>query len=180
MNAEKKLRLDDAALLRQANLVGELLKERGQTVATAESCTGGWIGKVFTDISGSSDYFTGGLITYSNNLKHILLDVPLQTLAKHGAVSEAVVRQMALGAKAHTGADLTVAVSGVAGPGGGSANKPVGLVWFAVAGPGAQISALQRQFDGDREAVRRKTVRIALRELERSIQKYTQATESQD
>ena len=118
-----------------AKAVGERLRARGETVATAESCTGGLVGDLLTDVPGSSDYVRGGVIAYSNELKQRILGVLPEALAAHGAVSEACVREMAEGVRRATGADWGVAISGVAGPGGGSTEKPVGLVHFAVAGP---------------------------------------------
>jgi len=150
-----------------AALVGRLagqLRERGQTLATAESCTGGWIGKALTDLPGSSDWYLGGVISYADRAKQDLLGVPPELLALHGAVSEPVVLAMASGARIRLGADLAVAVSGVAGPGGGSDDKPVGTVWIGWADTGG-ARARRFQFDGDRDAIRRATVRAALEGL---------------
>lgn len=157
---------DDAALARSARALGALLVKRGLRLAAAESCTGGWIGKILTDVAGSSDWFEASLVTYSNAAKAQFLGVAESLLAEHGAVSEPVVRAMAEGAQERTGADVAVAVSGIAGPSGGSAEKPVGLVWFAWAHPEA-ISSERRVFPGDREAVRRRAVAFA---LERTIE----------
>ena len=137
------------------------LKERGLMMATAESCTGGLIAGACTDVSGSSDWFERGFVTYSNAAKTELLGVPGELIAQHGAVSEAVARAMAAGALAHSPAQLAVAVTGVAGPTGGSADKPVGTVWFGWATPAGTFTEHQR-FDGDRAAVRAATVRHAL------------------
>ena len=145
-----------------ASQLGEILVAAGYRVTSAESCTGGWIAKVMTDIAGSSRWFDRGFVTYSNAAKQAMVGVQTQTLARHGAVSEAVVREMALGALARSEAELSVAVSGVAGPGGGAADKPVGTVWFAWCGPGAAVDCEWRRFAGDREAVRRQTVEHAL------------------
>jgi nicotinamide-nucleotide amidase len=138
----------------------------GRRLVTAESCTGGWIAKVCTDLPGSSGWFLGGAVVYDNALKAAVLGVNPQTLAEAGAVSEAVVREMAAGALARLGGDLAVAVSGVAGPDGGTPDKPVGTVWFAWGRRGAQgtmvRTALER-FPGDRDAVRRQAVERALR-----------------
>ena len=137
----------------------------GRRLVTAESCTGGWIGKSLTDIAGSSGWFSGGAIVYSNELKQRLLGVSAETLAKHGAVSEAVVRTMAEGALARLGGDVAVAVSGVAGPDGGTREKPVGTVWFAWSCVrNGQIATVtdRHLFPGDREQVRRQTVAVAL------------------
>jgi nicotinamide-nucleotide amidase len=144
--------------------LGRVLHVRKWRVATAESCTGGWIGKALTDVPGSSQWFDGGVVSYSNAAKTELLGVPADILAAHGAVSEATVQAMAEGVRGRFGVELGVAVSGVAGPGGGSADKPVGTVWFAWATP-AGLTTLQRHFAGDREAVRRQTVALALERL---------------
>ncbi|MCV0439622.1 MAG: CinA family protein [Hydrogenophaga sp.] len=137
------------------------LKARGLMMATAESCTGGLIAGACTDLSGSSDWFERGFVTYSNAAKHELLGVPVALIEQHGAVSEPVARAMASGALAHSPAQLAVAVTGVAGPTGGSADKPVGTVWFGWATPDGVFSE-HRRFDGDRAAVRQATVRHAL------------------
>ena len=136
-------------------------------IVTAESCTGGWIAKVFTDTPGSSRWFECGYVTYSNEAKMRDLRVPPRTLEQHGAVSEPTVREMAQGALRASGADLSVAVSGVAGPEGGSAEKPVGTVWICVARriSGAadfQLLVEGQRFGGNREAVRRASVQRAL------------------
>ncbi len=145
--------------------VADHLSASQQCLATAESCTGGWIAKVCTDLAGSSAWFERGFVTYSNAAKQEMLDVSADTLHRYGAVSEPVVRQMALGALRNSHAHWSLAVSGVAGPGGGSADKPVGTVWFAWAGPHNQLSTRCCRFDGDREAVRLQTVETALQEL---------------
>ncbi|QHE74957.1 CinA family protein [Hydrogenophaga sp. PBL-H3] len=137
------------------------LKERGLMMATAESCTGGLIAGACTELSGSSDWFERGFVTYSNAAKAELLGVPAELIAQHGAVSEPVARAMAAGALAHSPAQLAVAVTGVAGPTGGSAEKPVGTVWFGWATPAGTFTEHQR-FAGDRAAVRAATVRHAL------------------
>ncbi len=137
------------------------LKARGHTMATAESCTGGLIAGACTEVSGSSEWFERGFVTYSNAAKTELLGVPVELIAQHGAVSEPVARAMAAGALAHSPAQLAVAVTGVAGPTGGSADKPVGTVWFGWATPAGTFTEHQR-FDGDRAAVRAATVRHAL------------------
>ena len=156
---------DDHSLFERAVRLAERLRDSGRTVATAESCTGGWIAKVLTDLPGSSDWFGYGIVSYSNAAKQELLGVPASLLVEHGAVSEAVVTAMAEGVLRRSDADLAVAVSGIAGPAGGSADKTVGLVWFAWAVIGAGgliVKAERRQFEGDREAVRRQTVAVAL------------------
>lgn len=146
-------------------LAGDLLAS-GQRLVTAESCTGGWIAKVCTDLPGSSRWFLGGAVVYDNALKAGLLGVNPQTLAEAGAVSEAVVREMAAGALARLGGDLAVAVSGVAGPDGSTPGKPVGTVWFAWGRRDAQgtlVRTALEHFPGDRSAVRRQAVERALR-----------------
>lgn len=144
-----------------ARKVADRLVGRGAMLATAESCTGGWIAKVITDLPGSSAWFAGGIVTYSNEAKADLLDVRPETLATAGAVSEAVVREMADGARRKFGVDISVAVSGIAGPDGGTASKPVGTVWIAWSSVDATI-ARHYVFDGNRKAVRKKTVMAAL------------------
>ncbi len=144
------------------------LVERKLTLTAAESCTGGWIAKAITDVSGSSGCFGYGIVSYSNDAKMRLLNVPESTLAEHGAVSEAVVRAMVGGALRLSDADLGVAVSGIAGPTGGTEEKPVGTVWFAFSrlsqeGPVTDTERLV--FDGDRDDVRRQTVLHALMRL---------------
>ena len=145
-----------------ATLVGSKLKQRGLMLVTAESCTGGWVGQEMTAIAGSSDYYECGFITYSNRAKQDMLGVPADILERHGAVSEDTVRAMAAGALARSQADLALSVSGVAGPGGGSARNPVGTVCFGWALKGAGPQSARRYFQGDREAVRRQSVICAL------------------
>ncbi|HXS80695.1 MAG TPA: CinA family protein [Gammaproteobacteria bacterium] len=144
--------------------LGRALQERRARVATAESCTGGWIAKALTDVPGSSQWFDGGIVAYSNAAKIALLGVPGDALAAHGAVSEETVRAMAEGARTRFAADFAVAVSGIAGPDGGSADKPVGTVHFAWAAPGG-VTAARRIFAGGRETVRRLTVALAIERL---------------
>lgn len=156
---------DDQAIYELAKALVQELADSHQVIALAESCTGGWIGKALTDVPGSSDVFHYGLVSYSNGAKESLLGVQLATLEEHGAVSEAVVIEMAQGAIQLSGANIAVAVSGVAGPGGGSAEKPVGTVWFAWAvrdGNKTQTSTSCEHFAGDRELVRELTVAHAL------------------
>ena len=152
----------DAELAALAVRLGRALEARNLRVATAESCTGGWIAKALTDIPGSSRWLEGGVVAYSNSAKSSLLGVPAGIVAAHGAVSEPVVRAMAEGARARFGVPITVAVSGVAGPDGGTPDKPVGTVWFAWAN-GRETTAAVERFAGDREAVRRASVDFALR-----------------
>lgn len=147
-----------------ATRLGAALAARGEMLATAESCTGGWAAQCVTAIAGSSGWFERGFVTYSNAAKMELLGVPETTLARHGAVSEATARAMAQGALAHSRADWALAITGIAGPGGGSADKPVGTVCFAWA---SQAGCLARtaHLAGDRAAVREQSVALALSTL---------------
>lgn len=145
--------------------VGDRLRHGGHRVAVAESCTGGWIAKVLTDIAGSSEWFERGFVTYSNQAKQDMLGVPPALLASAGAVSRATVEAMAAGVLSHSRAQLSVAVSGIAGPGGGTRDKPVGTVWIAWAGSPVGSCSRRFQFGGDREAVRRQAVAAALQGL---------------
>ena len=156
---------NDAELEGLAVRVAARLGASGDRLVTAESCTGGWVAKACTDLPGSSGWFLGGVVAYSNPLKAALLGVPGDTLDRHGAVSEPVVQAMAAGALARLGGTVAVAVSGIAGPDGGTPDKPVGTVWFAwarLSGGRVEISAERARFDGDREAVRRQAVLRAL------------------
>ncbi len=144
-----------------AQKVGTALKERGLLLVTAESCTGGWVAMVVTAIPGSSDWFERGYVTYSNAAKREDLEVSEETLRRHGAVSEETAREMAAGALRHGRGQVALAITGVAGPSGGSRDKPVGTVCFAWA-RGSKISSEVRRFDGDRESVRRQSVLRAL------------------
>lgn len=146
-------------------MLGHTLKSRGWMLATAESCTGGWIAKAVTDISGSSAWLDRGFVTYSNDAKQDMLGVESGTLEAHGAVSEAVVREMALGALAHSPAQVAVAASGIAGPDGGTPDKPVGTMCMAWAISGRDVEVRRERFNGDREAVRRQTVQRVLEVL---------------
>ncbi|BAN98038.1 hypothetical protein N172_19395 [Pantoea dispersa EGD-AAK13] len=157
--------MNDEQLQQLSRRIGEQLRHRQATVTAAESCTGGWIAKVFTDISGSSAWFERGFVTYSNEAKQQMVGVQAATLAQHGAVSEQTVREMVTGACAAAGAGYGIAVSGIAGPDGGTAEKPVGTVWFALAGPEGRVLAQRQQFTGDRDAVRRQSVSWALQAL---------------
>jgi len=148
-----------------ARQLGERLLARGWWLATAESCTGGGIAAAVTDVGGSSAWFDRGFVTYSNAAKQDLLGVSAATLEDHGAVSEATARAMATGALARSAASITVAVTGVAGPSGGSPAKPVGTVWFAWALADGSVHARLHRFDGDRAAVRHATVARALADL---------------
>lgn len=155
----------DTALAALAREVGAELLAAHRRLATAESCTGGWIAKLCTDIPGSSGWFDCGFVCYSNAAKTRDLGVPEKLIATEGAVSDAVVRAMAEGAIARTGANVAIAVSGIAGPGGAVPGKPVGTVWFALA---HQVDGRLEcqghliQFDGNRDAVRRQAVQYAL------------------
>lgn len=140
-----------------ARRIGEALKARGLKLATAESCTGGWVAMTLTAIPGSSDWFERGYVTYSNAAKQEDLGVAEATLRRHGAVSEQTAREMAAGALKRAGVQVALAVTGVAGPTGGTAEKPVGLVCFAWA-HGSKMVSETRRFDGDRESVRRQSV----------------------
>jgi nicotinamide-nucleotide amidase len=150
-------------------LVADFLQKKQWMMATAESCTGGMISAACTDLSGSSNWFERGFVTYSDAAKTELLGVDAALIKKHGAVSEAVARAMATGALSRSPAQVSVAVTGVAGPTGGSAAKPVGTVWFGFALPGQVVSEVRR-FDGDRAAVRAATVRHALQRLVELLQ----------
>ncbi|MDO6593422.1 nicotinamide-nucleotide amidase [Neptuniibacter sp. 1_MG-2023] len=146
-------------------LVCEIAKkaiEKKVMIATAESCTGGWIAQEITAVAGSSEWFDRGFVTYSNQSKHEMLGVSEHTLAQYGAVSEEVVIEMAEGVLLNSSAQLSVVTSGIAGPGGGSAEKPVGTVWFAWAVHDKPTRTAVFQFNGDRESVRKQAVRVAL------------------
>jgi len=155
--------MNSDSLILVPQLAMELL-QRGQRVCTAESCTGGLIAKSFTDLAGSSDWFDRGFVTYSNAAKSEMLGVPASLIDDYGAVSEAVASAMASGALRHSEADYAIAVTGVAGPGGGSEDKPVGTVWIAVASTD-QLHAQCHHFDGDRTAVREATLVSAIEVL---------------
>lgn len=145
-----------------ATQVGIALRTRRQTLAIAESCTGGWIAKVATDVPGSSGWFDRGFVTYSNAAKMELLNVRESTIATHGAVSAEVVAEMAAGALERSRADIVLAVSGIAGPDGGSPARPVGTVYLAWARRDGAVHAENRHFEGNRDAVRLQTVAAAL------------------
>jgi nicotinamide-nucleotide amidase len=149
-------------------VVGDLLRRRKATVAVAESCTGGMLGARFTSAAGSSEYFAGGFITYADALKRQLLGVPAATLQEFGAVSPETAEAMALGARARTGATYAIAITGIAGPGGGTEQKPVGLVYVAIADDAGTVVA-SRNFLGDRERIRVFTAQMALDFLRRRI-----------
>lgn len=151
--------LDELALR-----VIEIFREKGLSLALAESCTGGMIAETITNVAGASDIFYGSAVTYVNSAKEHILGVARETLEKHGAVSSECAEEMACGARRVYGADIAMSVTGIAGPGGGSEAKPVGTVWFGLATKdGAET--FRRRFDGDRAAVRRQTVEEVLRRL---------------
>lgn len=157
---------EDATLQELAQTVIDNLSAAGKAVSTAESCTGGWIAKALTDIPGSSACFGYGIVSYSNGAKESILGVGNKTLEDNGAVSEPIVREMAVGAITLSGSDISVAVSGVAGPDGGTDEKPVGTVWFAwsLRGPdGIETDTELQRFEGSRESIRLQTVLHGLR-----------------
>lgn len=147
-----------------ARRVVALLRERGETVAVAESCTGGWLGRELTAEAGASDVFWGGVIAYDDAAKQGLLEVPAELLARQGAVSEAVALHLAEAMRTRAGTAWAVSITGIAGPGGGGSEKPVGTVWVAVAGPDGS-TAMRRQLSGDRTAIRSAAVESALQDL---------------
>ncbi|WP_353242775.1 nicotinamide-nucleotide amidase [Providencia sp.] len=158
--------IDEKQLETLSIQIGKKLQAQGKTITTAESCTGGWIAKVLTDISGSSDYFQRGFVTYSNEAKHQMIGVTDASLQQFGAVSEQVVEEMASGALKEAAADFAISVSGIAGPGGGSIDKPVGTVWFGFAKKQADgtvsVTTRHRVFQGDRNQVRLQSTGYAL------------------
>lgn len=156
----------DQAILSAAAQALSALRARGMTAATAESCTGGLVAASLTHHAGSSDVVLGGFVTYSNGLKHHVLGVDNLLLERFGAVSEPVALAMAAGALQRSGASCAVSITGIAGPGGGSPEKPVGLVWFATAAAGRDPQAIRHMFAGDRAAIRQEATRVALGLLE--------------
>ena len=153
----------DTELDALARETGERLRAGRDMLVTAESCTGGWIAKTVTGVAGSSDWFDCGMVAYSYEAKQALLGVRPQTLEQHGAVSRECVVEMVSGALSHSGGTVAVAVTGIAGPGGGSPDKPVGTVWIGWKRRGGYARAEVFHFEGDRDAVRRQTVAMALR-----------------
>jgi nicotinamide-nucleotide amidase len=163
----------DLELYRLAESVGQALKGKGWLLATAESCTGGWIGEAVTAVPGSSDWFERGFITYSNAAKQEMLGVRSATLEQHGAVSEPTVLEMVTGAVNNSRAALAVSVSGVAGPAGGTAAKPVGMVCIGWCVRGSPPFAVTKHFAGDRESVRRQSVVVALEGVLEAVRRET-------
>ena len=157
--------MSDEDLTALSQRVGIVLQKTGTTLVTAESCTGGWIAEVVTQIAGSSAWFECGFVTYSNTAKVKLLGVSPKTLVKHGAVSEETAAAMVLGALANSGAGIALSVTGIAGPGGGTADKPVGTVCFGWAAGDQKPQTGTCHFDGDRASVRRQSVIFALKGL---------------
>lgn len=152
-----------------AEKVGTLAKNKKIMLATAESCTGGWIAQALTSVPGSSGWFDRGFVSYSNVAKQEMLGVQAQTLSKQGAVSEAVVNEMVLGALQRSQAQLAVAVSGVAGPGGGTNDKPVGTVWLAWGRDDVVVKTCCKLLAGDRELIRKQTVMLALQYFQKLL-----------
>lgn len=157
--------LADARLLDAAGALARHCRAQGLRIATAESCTGGWLARCCTDLPGSSDWFECGWVAYSNAAKSRLLGVAPELIEQAGAVSQAVAEAMAAGALQRAGSDRACAVSGVAGPGGGTPRVPVGCVWFSFLGRGGAAASERQVFSGTREAVRRQAVLHALRRL---------------
>jgi nicotinamide-nucleotide amidase len=160
----------DNTLYRLAEDVGRALKKRGVMLATAESCTGGWVSEAITMVPGSSDWFERGFVTYTYISKREMLGVRPDTLERHGAVSEPTAREMASGTLAHSHAQVAVAVSGTAGPGGGTPDKPVGTVCFAWGLKDGGLTSETRHFAGDRESVRKQSVEYALKGVLRLLE----------
>ena len=148
--------------------IHQRMTDLGLTLATAESCTGGLIAHRITNVPGASDFFLGGVVAYSNEAKVRLLGVDAETIAAHGAVSEVVARQMAEGARARFGADVGIGVTGIAGPGGGTPEKPVGLVFICLAGKGKTIVA-RNEFSGSREEIKRRSAEKGLGMVRESL-----------
>jgi nicotinamide-nucleotide amidase len=153
---------DDEALYELAREVGRILSLQGRILVLAESCTGGWVAHCITDVPGSSAWFDRGFVTYSNQAKCELLGVASETIQIHGAVSGETVRAMAVGALNHSAANVAAAVSGIAGPTGGTPDKPVGTVWFAWQRDDGIYRVQNKRFGGNRREVRRQAVRVAL------------------
>jgi nicotinamide-nucleotide amidase len=158
-------RVSDEELHQLAGELGEQLKDRGWMLATAESCTGGWVGQLVTALPGSSQWYERGFITYANAAKIEMLGVPAGTLESFGAVSEETASAMAAGALSHSHAQAALAISGIAGPGGGTRQKPVGLVCYGWALADGTVMSSTCRLDGDREEIRSRAVAAALRGL---------------
>ena len=152
----------ESELFKLAEQLGRLLKANGKTIATAESCTGGWIAQVITEVPGSSTWFDRGFVTYSNAAKVQMLDVSPQTLEDYGAVSTETAAEMAAGVLAHSDADVAVAVTGIAGPDGGTPEKPVGTVFIAWAHKNGVSKVVRKQWTGNRRQIREQTVKSAI------------------
>lgn len=161
---------NDEELNRLARALGEALAARQMTVALAESCTGGWVAKTLTDVPGSSEWFRYGVVSYANQAKVRLLGVSQVVINRYGAVSRPTVRAMAAGVQRISGAHQAIAVSGVAGPGGGTDDKPVGTVWFAFSAPMETVEE-ELRFAGDRETVRRMSVAHALKAARQQLER---------
>ena len=159
------MRTPDEELFQLAEQVGLLLKQRGWMLTTAESCTGGWLGQIITAVPGSSAWYDRGFITYSNTSKQEMLGVSSATLDTFGAVSEETVREMAHGALKHSRAQISVSLSGIAGPGGGTPRKPVGTVCIGWATSDINLTSTTCRLGGDREEIRSRAVASALRGL---------------
>jgi len=152
----------DNELFEPAEQLGRLLKSKEKKIATAESCTGGWIAQMITEVSGSSTWFDRGFVTYSNAAKMQMLGVKPETLDKYGAVSAQTATEMVNGALAYSDADCAIAVTGIAGPDGGTAQKPVGTVFIAWAYKNQEVKVVKKKLTGNRHQIRRQTVKIAL------------------
>lgn len=153
---------------KKERLIGETLREKGLKLALAESCTGGLLSSIITDVSGSSDYFLGSVVAYANSLKRSELGVRADTLKKYGAVSAQAAKEMALGARKGLGADISAAITGIAGPGGGTVEKPVGLVFIAVS-RGRTTEVKRFVFKGPRKSVKRQSAEAALSMIEKAL-----------
>jgi nicotinamide-nucleotide amidase len=158
-------RVSDEELHQLAAVLGDKLRARGWMLATAESCTGGWVGQLLTSLPGSSNWYERGFITYANAAKIEMLGVPAEVIDEHGAVSEETASAMAAGALAHSHAQATLAISGIAGPGGGTPQKPVGLVCYGWALEDGTVMSSTCRLDGDREEIRSRAVAAAMRGL---------------
>lgn len=159
----------DQDLTDLAHTLGEKLRQSTKLLATAESCTGGWVGKIITDVPGSSHWYDRGFITYTNEAKQEILGVPAEVISTNGAVSEQTAKAMVEGVLRHSHADVVLSITGIAGPGGGSETKPVGLVWFGWGQRDGEIQTQSQTFLGDREAIRRQAVQHSLFILEKYI-----------